>query len=451
MVEPQRVACMATGLLGPHNITMQKIGWSGAGVMSFTLTGDFRSRDYIFQSSLPIFRSMKTHFQTLAGVACFLTPLAIGVPTESCHVSDPMIRRSLVSEGDASRLKAVFEKARRGEPVTIAAIGGSITAGGVQTKDPANRYIQQIAKWFEVHFPNSKIGFINAGIGGTNSFYGAMRLQRDVLAKSPDLVIVEWAVNNQAGRDFAESYEGVLRQLLRAPGNIAVIELFFMHKDGENAQMWQEILGRHYGLPMVSFRDALWPEFTGGRYQWEDLYADVVHPKDEGHLIAGELLGSLLESVLRSQDSTRLTTEIPKPLISDLYETCQFSVYENLKAIVNDGWSRSADERFWEGDMNGDSIEFEFSGHSLFLGYDFEKEQPPKAVFAIDGGKPQPLKEDAHRRPIAHGLDSGPHRILIEIQRDGPVSAPVGKLRIWGIGGAKGGSSKSEKPQTPRP
>ena len=428
----------------------QKIGWSGTGVVPFTLARDFRSRDAIFPSSLHTFGSMKTHFQTLACIACFLTPLAIGAPAESYHVSDPMIRRSLVSEGDASRLKAVFEKARRGEPVTIAAIGGSITAGGVQTKDPANRYIQQIAKWFEVHFPDSKIGFINAGIGGTNSFYGAMRLQRDVLAKSPDLVIVEWAVNNHAGRDFAESYEGVLRQLLRASGNIAVIELFFMHKDGENAQMWQEILGRHYGLPMVSFRDALWPEFTSGRYQWEEVYADVVHPKDEGHLIAGKLLGSLLESVLRSHDSTRPTTKIPEPLISDLYETCQFSVYENLKATANAGWSRSADEKFWEGDMHGDSIEFEFSGHSLFLGYDFEKEQPPKAIFAIDGGKPQPLKEDAHRRPIAHGLDSGSHRIRIEIQRDGPASGPFGKLKIWGIGGAEGGSSKSAKPSTLR-
>ena len=224
----------------------------------------------------------QTLFQTLAGLAYFLNPIAIGASLGGAGAIDPIVRRGLVSEGDTSRLRAVFEKARRGEPVTVAAIGGSITAGGRQTQDPANRYIQQVAKWFESHFPNSKIVFVNAGIGGTNSFYGAMRLQHDVLAKKPDLVIVEWAVNNLAGKDFAESYEGVLRQLLRAPGNIAVIELFFMHKDGENAQMWQEILGRHYGLPMVSFRDALWPEFTSGRAQWEDLYADVVHPKDEG-------------------------------------------------------------------------------------------------------------------------------------------------------------------------
>lgn len=381
----------------------------------------------------------------LACLACFLHPLAIGAPADGSVALDPIARRGLVSEGNTGRLGAVFEKARRGEPVTIAAIGGSITAGGSQTQNPANRYIQQVAKWFEVHFPNSKISFINAGIGGTNSFYGAMRLQRDVLAKNPDLVIVEWAVNNQVGKDFAESYEGVLRQLLRAPGHIAVIELFFMHKDGENAQMWQEILGRHYGLPMVSFRDAWWPELTSGRVQWEDLYADVVHPKDEGHLRAGKLLGSLLETVLPRKDSTHLAAEIPEPLLSDLYEKCQFAAYEDLKATSHAGWERSADQKFWEGDAHGDSIEFEFTGHSLFLGYDFEKERPPRAVFSIDDNKPQPLKEDAHRRPIASNLRPGVHRIRIEILRDGAASGPVGKLKVWGVGGAGGAASGAAK------
>jgi lysophospholipase L1-like esterase len=247
---------------------------------------------------------MKLTFKALVCLACVAHTLTITAPAEEPGAIESIMRRGLVSQGDTTRLKAVFEKARRGEPVTVAAVGGSITAGGRQTQDPENRYIQQVAKWLEVTFPNSKITFVNAGIGGTNSFYGAMRLQRDILAKNPDLVIVEWAVNNLPSKDFAESYEGVLRQLLHSPRNIAVIELFFMHKDGENAQMWQEILGRHYGLPMVSFRDAWFPELTSGRTQWDDLYADVVHPKDAGHLLASKLLVKLLETS-RLQKSQR--------------------------------------------------------------------------------------------------------------------------------------------------
>ena len=40
-----------------------------------------------------------------------------------------MIERSLLSMGDAGRIRRVVEKARAGEPVTIAYIGGSITQG----------------------------------------------------------------------------------------------------------------------------------------------------------------------------------------------------------------------------------------------------------------------------------------------------------------------------------
>lgn len=386
---------------------------------------------------------MKTLLKALAGLAFALNLHVSCTLADSPDSADSLFRRSLVSEGDTSRLRRVFERARRGEAITVAAVGGSITAGGTQTQDPTNRYIQQVAKWFELTFPNSKITFVNAGIGGTNSFYGAMRLQRDVLAKSPDLVIVEWAVNNQSGKDFAESYEGVLRQLLRAPNDIAVIELFFMHKDGENAQMWQEILGRHYQLPMVSFRDAWWPEYASGRAQWDDLYADVVHPKDAGHLLAAKLLQTFLEKTNADTSVPVTAAGIPKPLISDLYETCRFSSYENLNAMTNSGWARSSDSKYWESGTPGDSIEFEFTGQSLFLGYDFAKEQAPQAAFSIDGGKPQPLKEDAHRRPIALNLSPGMHKLRVEIQRNGTPSGSLGKLKIWGMGGAESGASFS--------
>ncbi len=175
-------------------------------------------------------------------------------------VTDSMRQRSLISMGDLARLDAVFAKARRGEPIVVAALGGFITAGGERTKDPANRYISQVSKWFQEKFPNSKVTFVNAGIGSTNSGYGALRVQRDVLSKNPDFVIVEYAVNDWfAGFLLDDSYEGVLRQILSNPKQPAVMELFFNHPDGNSAQKEQVRLGNYYGLPMVSFRDVIPP------------------------------------------------------------------------------------------------------------------------------------------------------------------------------------------------
>jgi lysophospholipase L1-like esterase len=203
-----------------------------------------------------------------------------------------------------------------GEEICVAAIGGSITAGGLQTKDPKNRYIARVADWFTKTFPKAKVRFVNAGIGGTNSLYGAMRVQRDVLSKKPDLVIVEYAVNdNHPVPMFWDSYEGVLRQILREPQQPAFVQLFFMQRKGENAQETQHMLGRHYDLPMVSFRDAWWPEIYSGRTKWEDMYADVVHPNDTGHILASELLIALLNDVNAKPEPAplRLVRTFPRP------------------------------------------------------------------------------------------------------------------------------------------
>ncbi|MBT7166990.1 MAG: SGNH/GDSL hydrolase family protein, partial [Victivallales bacterium] len=80
-------------------------------------------------------------------------------------------RRSLLSQGNVARIQHAMAKARRGEPVTIAVIGGSITQGARASK-PQNRYGNLVAQWWRQNFPKSRIQFVNAGIGGTGSNYG---------------------------------------------------------------------------------------------------------------------------------------------------------------------------------------------------------------------------------------------------------------------------------------
>ncbi len=350
----------------------------------------------------------------------------------------PAIReRGLVSPGDTARLAAVMAKARRGEEICVAAIGGSITAGGLQTKDPKNRYVARVAAWFTQAFPQAKVRFVNAGIGGTNSLYGAMRVQRDVLSKQPDLVIVEYAVNdNHPVPMFWASYEGVLRQILRAPQQPAVVQLFFMQRQGQNAQETQHMLGRHYDLPMVSFRDAWWPEFYSGRAQWETMYADVVHPNDTGHILASELLIALLEKAKALPEPGAERTALPAPMISELFVDCRYAQNTDLKPSTNSGWTTNADKSKWESPAEGGTIEFTFDGELLFLGYEIDAEAEPLASYRIDGGESRPLKRNPNRLPLAEGLKPGTHTIRIELASAASRQVPNAKVRIWSLGAA---------------
>ena len=379
---------------------------------------------------------------------CFLLAMSWLFPiTGGCEqtpVSAEIVKqRGIVSEGDASRLRALMEKARKGEEITVAAIGGSITAGGERTKDPKNRYIARIADWFTKTFPNAKVRFVNAGIGGTNSVFGAMRVQSDVLSRKPDLVIVEYAVNdNHPVPMFWDSYEGLVRQILKDPRNPALIELFFMERKGENAQETQQMLGRHYNLPMVSFRDAWWPEIYSGRAKWEEMYADVVHPNDEGHILASELLISLLEKTKsKPQPATALSatgSALPAAMISEAFANCHYAQHADLKPTASGNWVKSPDGNSWVSPASDGAITFGFNGRILFVGYDIDKGAESLATFSIDGCAPQPLKPSPNRLPLATDLAPGEHNIRIVFSGSKLPQGATDRVRIWGVGAAAG-------------
>ena len=84
--------------------------------------------------------------------------------------------------------RMVFETTRQGR---VAYLGGSITAS------PGWRDITY--DLLKERFPDTTFDFINAGVGGTNSTFGAFRLKDEVFGKGPvDLLFLEFAVNDGA-------------------------------------------------------------------------------------------------------------------------------------------------------------------------------------------------------------------------------------------------------------
>ena len=70
----------------------------------------------------------------------------------------------------------------------IAAFGDSLTAGSALVRGETN--------WTELLAERFSAEVINAGIGGNTSGEGLMRLERDVLSFSPDIVIINFGMND---------------------------------------------------------------------------------------------------------------------------------------------------------------------------------------------------------------------------------------------------------------
>lgn len=77
--------------------------------------------------------------------------------------------------------------------INCVAIGGSITAaGGISAS-----WGSKVSTWLGEK-TGKKVNFYNAGIGGTGSDFGITRLYDDVVSRDPDIVFVEFSVNDRA-------------------------------------------------------------------------------------------------------------------------------------------------------------------------------------------------------------------------------------------------------------
>jgi lysophospholipase L1-like esterase len=379
-----------------------------------------------------------------------------GVGAETEQDQSALFSRSLVSLGDASRIQAALAKARKGQAVTIGVIGGSITQGAGASK-PENRYGDRVAEWWRKTFPTAKVRFVNAGIGATGSSYGALRARRDLLSQQPDFVMVEYAVNDPNEKSSAETLEGLARQILREPNHPAVVLLFTMNQNGGNTQEWHAQVGRHYGLPMVSFRDALWPEIQAGRLKWSDVEADSVHPNDRGHDYAAQFVTRLLGSVLKDLPAGEVRPEtrpLPKPLFSDLFEHVTLQEAEVLKPLASRGWSydgASPWSKGWKSDTPGSALELEIEG-TVVLIMDWHIRGPMgKAKVQVDNLPPvvrdgwfdQTWGGYRQTTELARNLPPGKHRVRIELLEEKNPQSSGREFRVMGLGAA---GVKEERP-----
>ena len=221
-----------------------------------------------------------------------------------------MISKSLLNIGNNIRLKAAIDKARKGEDVTIAYIGGSITQGAGAKPIHTECYAyKSYVKFKEMFGKNGgeNVHFIKAGVGGTPSELGMIRYDRDVLRDGkvkPDIVIVEFAVNDEGDETKGICYESLILNILSAENNPAIVLMFSMFANDWNLQERLSPVGKLYDLPMVSVYDAVVEQFKltkeqGNIITKRQFFYDIYHPTNDGHSIMADCLAYLFDQTAK--------------------------------------------------------------------------------------------------------------------------------------------------------
>lgn len=343
---------------------------------------------------------------------------------------------------DLTRLKACMRHAARGGELTIAFFGGSITQG-CAAETHGNCCAYRVFRWWEETFPQARFHYVNGGIGGTTSHFGAARLVPDLLMYQPDFVVVDFSVNDTADAFFQETYEGVLRRILGWPSAPAVVLLHNVYYDsGENAEEAHREIGRHYHLPSVSVRGTVYRRMLAGAFTRAQLTADGLHPNDFGHgLIAAEIT-AFLEQVWARMDEPEGARPFPAPLTANAYEHARrLTIREASPQLL--GFRADAREKTghldffkngWIGGKPGDAIRFEIEASCIAAQYRRTIQKPALAArLVLDGDTENAVLLDGNfdedwdnclaLKPVLHHGRREKHTVEITVEPSGAGTA----------------------------
>lgn len=293
-----------------------------------------------------------------------------------------------------TRLKSCMLRAEKGEELTIGFLGGSITQGSLSTK-PENSYAYKVFSWWKKEFPEAEFHYVNGGIGGTSSHFGVARAVADVLMYQPDVVVVDFSVNDDANEFFQETYEGVIRKIMTWDSEPAVILLNNVYYDtGSNAEKYHNAVGSWYQIPHVSIKDTLYQKMKAGVYARDELTSDGLHPNDKGHaLVAAEMI-AFLERVKAQVHEKEEKFSMPEPMTANQYEHAKRLTIREISPKLF-GFKADTKEKAghldcfkngWIGKRAGDKILFEIDCSCIAVQYRKTLKKPAlRARLVLDG------------------------------------------------------------------
>jgi lysophospholipase L1-like esterase len=354
-----------------------------------------------------------------------------------------------------------FAKLQRGAEVRIGYLGGSITAqAGWRPKALA---------WFQKEFPGAKISEINAAIGGTGSDLGVFRLRRDVLDKKPDLLFVEFAVNDGGAppSQICRTMEGIVRQTWRNDPATDICFVYTLVADMAptlqrgrfpRAASAMERVADHYHIPsihmgievarlagegkLVMKADPKTPEEKAALADKIIFSADGVHPHPEtGHKL-------YLEAIVRSMAAIRAVGkpgphELKAPLVADNWEAAK--IVAVTPKMLSAGWHKLDPTKdtlakqfgnrmpdLWRAAAPGETLTFKFKGTGAAV-YDIVGPDVGQVEVTLDGQPPRRIARfdpycnsyRLQKLTIATDLPDANHTVKIAVSAEPPDKAAI--------------------------
>ena len=372
-------------------------------------------------------------------------PVIVNIPNEwdsYQETASPQMQQfyqnAILQMGNTTRLREKIAKAQRGENVRLAYIGGSITEGG--RTDTC--YVSRSAKYFADTFgTGNNVKFTNAGMSGTSSVVGLMRADHDILAEKPDVIFIEFSVNDHPGESYEKGFEGLVRKCLTQEQEPAVIILINRAKGGYSMQEQMAKVGKHYDIPVISMDNALTKAFDSGLLKIEDYFTDNYHPHAEGFKLISDSIAYFYRQALKTENQTGTYTIPADGAFGTEYATATVVPLSSLTGLNKGSWSdtKGYSSSFSYGlafqkNSANNAMTFKAQGKGLFIVYKANTKDMGTLVINVNGKQ----STISGNKQYTWG---GPEADLAYIQQSSgelnvslKVQNAASDFTIWGIG-----------------
>lgn len=251
--------------------------------------------------------------------------------------------------------------------MNIAIIGGSITEGA-GTSEYKNSYVYKLEKYLKEKDEDTVIK--NLGAGGTASQFGLFRLKRDLGTSKPDLIFIEFAVNDRIYNSVESSkyFEGLVRQCANITKRIIIID--FPTGMADSCTSIHKKIAYYYNIPVIDVQDEVWRRIGDRDFTWNQISIDNLHPNDIGHDLYFKIIKEKLENIDLENLRVKIDTEV---LMNYNFNNPMIISYDNESVEYYGHWREKnfkLNNKFDAGAITnsiGDAIVFKFKGMYLSM------------------------------------------------------------------------------------
>ncbi|MEE1025817.1 MAG: SGNH/GDSL hydrolase family protein [Acutalibacteraceae bacterium] len=176
---------------------------------------------------------------------------------------------AIYKEGDLTRLAKAIKKSKSGKEVLIMFYGNSANTSETYADTP---YWRVFGEWWSANIGPCKT--VAASMDNFTSLDACMRVDQDVLRWKPDVVFLDFAVQDTLASMTTintQAYDNLIRRILKSSSKPAVVSLILTGAEQESFRMnaananifssaskLQKQVASYYNIPIIDFENALW-------------------------------------------------------------------------------------------------------------------------------------------------------------------------------------------------